>query len=176
MCDQVRRWKIRFNLRQPHLRSLLSQRLFWRTRFQYLRKHSSTYKISYLECKTATNDRYADTYTRTCVFPISCSLGYFADSSTQSCVITCPKAASPSNIVGATVGHPVSRVCQTSCASPYFADFVAGLCVTNCITNGTFSDVSSNRVCVTACSNTTGLTPWADSSTYTCVSGTFGSI
>jgi hypothetical protein len=64
----------------------------------------------------------------------------------------------------------INSVCQITCQSPYFADYVAGLCVLKCVTNNTYADVSSTRTCVTAC-NSAGLTPWADNNTWTCVNG-----
>ena len=91
------------------------------------------------------------------------------------CVQYCPSATYPNDTTGASVGHPTSKICQAACASPYFADYVAGLCVTACITNNTYTDVDSSRTCVLSC-NPSGSTPWADNNTWTCVSGNFGII
>ncbi len=115
------------------------------------------------------NNRYADNYTRKCVFPTSCSLGWWAENVTQMCQTYCIKASSPNNISGASVGDPSTQVCQTGCTGGLFADFVAGLCVSSCITNNTYADVYSSYTCVTAC-NIAGFTPWADNNTWTCVS------
>lgn len=88
---------------------------------------------------------------------------------------SCPSATTPpsppnnATIGTASVGDPVSKVCQHQCYAPYYADYVAGLCVTDCLTNGTYADDNSNRSCVVAC-NTSGATPWADPSNFKCVS------
>ena len=42
----------------------------------------------------------------------------------------------------------------------------------HCLTNNTYTDVSSNRTCVTAC-NPAGLTPWADNNTWSCVDSNY---
>jgi hypothetical protein len=123
---------------------------------------------SSLACN-ATFNRYADNYTRKCVFPQQCSLGYYAENNTQTCVPQCPTASSPSSIAGASVGDPFSKVCQAVCNGSYFADYVAGLCVLHCVTNQTYTDVDSGYRCVSSC-NTAGSTPYKDNSTWACVS------
>ena len=85
------------------------------------------------------------------------------------CQSTCVKATSPLSIINKSVGDPSTRLCQSACLNGLFADFVAGLCVSACITNNTYADVYSSYQCVVAC-NTTGATPWADNKTWTCVS------
>jgi len=75
------------------------------------------YIYIYQECRTATLNqttgyyRYADNYTRKCVFPLDCSLGYYADNVTNNCIPKCPSASSPNNIVGASVGNPLTKTC-----------------------------------------------------------------
>ena len=176
MCGQMRGRILRPALRQQEMRELLPDWVVGRARHQRLREHSCPYFFIDLECKTSTINatggyyRYADNYTRTCVFPWQCSLGYFADNLTQSCVPQCPSSPTPAYSTNASVGY-INSVCQITCQSPYFADYVAGLCVLDCITNNTYADASSTRTCVTAC-NSSGLTPWADNTTWTCVSGT----
>lgn len=96
-------------------------------------------------------------------------MGFWAENKTQMCQPTCVKAPSPSNITNASVGDPSTRLCQSACLNGLFADFVAGLCVSACITNNTYADVYTSYRCVTAC-NKDGLTPWADNNTWTCVS------
>lgn len=110
---------------------------------------------------TNCNPLYADNYTRTCVAPLSCSLGYYADNATYRCVPYCPNN---------TFSDPNTKICNQYCVSPYFRDFGINQCVTTCVTANTFADVSSNRTCVTSC-NTSGTTPWADDKLRTCVSG-----
>ncbi len=115
--------------------------------------------LCYLDC----NPLYADNYTRTCVSALQCSFGFYADNSTWKCVPYCPAGS---------YAHPVSKICQAQCDAPYFRDSGINACVQICNTIGTYADVSSTRTCVSTC-NITGLTPWADESTRTCVSGNF---
>ena len=149
---------------------LLSWRMVGRTWRWCLCQHFCTYFYCYLECKTS-NNRYADNYTRTCVFPQSCSLGYYAENTTQMCLAECPRAAAPDNIVGASVGDPNTKVCQLVCNGSLYADYVAGLCVSACITNNTFRDdfATTGKTCVLECTNS-AATKWRDSNTMSCVS------
>ena len=86
------------------------------------------------------------------------------------CQPTCVKASSPSSITGASVGEPYSRLCQLVCNGSLYADYVAGLCVTNCLTNDTYRDdyAATGKTCVLACTNS-AATPWRDNNTWTCV-------
>lgn len=102
------------------------------------------------------------------MFPQDCSLGYYAENVSQKCKPTCPTASSPSSIVGASVADPLTRVCQSVCNGSLFADYVAGLCVSECHTNNTYADVDSGYRCVLSC-NLSGSTPWRDNNTWTCV-------
>ncbi len=111
------------------------------------------------------NPLYANNYTRTCVTPLLCSFGFYADNSTWKCVPYCPTGS---------YAHPVSKICQSQCDASYFRDAGINACVQVCNTIGTYADVSSTRTCVLTC-NITGLTPWADESTRTCVSGNLSS-
>ena len=83
----------------------------------------------------------------------------------------CPSASSPDNIVGATVGEPTSRHCQAQCNGSLYADYVAGLCVSACVTNNTYRDdnAATGKTCVLECTNS-GATKWRDNTTMSCVS------
>ena len=162
------------------MREFLPIRLVGITWYKCLCQYNLPYLSLYLVCKTTTINttngytRYADNYTRTCVYPFQCSFGYYADNFTQSCRPGCPNAPSPAYVNTSSVGY-INMVCQVTCQTPYFADYAAGMCVTTCQTNNTYADVSSGRTCVIAC-NSLGLTPWANSYTRTCVSSTYLSI
>ena len=162
------------------MREFLPIRLVGITWYKCLCQYNLPYLSLYIECKTTTINttngytRYADNYTRTCVYPFQCSFGYYADNFTHSCRPGCPNAPSPAYVNTSSVGY-INMVCQVTCQPPYFADYAAGMCVTTCQTNNTYADVSSGRTCVIAC-NSSGLTPWANSYTRTCVSSTFLSI
>lgn len=91
-----------------------------------------------------------------------------ADNVSQLCLPSCPKAVSPDNITGASVADPNTNVCQSVCNGSLYADYVAGLCVSSCITNNTYADVGSGYRCVTSC-NLSGTTPWRQNNTWSCV-------
>lgn len=88
------------------------------------------------------------------------------------CQPTCVQASAPDQTTGASVGDPNTKMCQAQCNGTLYADYVAGLCVSNCITNDTYRDdyASTGKTCVLDCTVTANTpTPWRDNNTWTCV-------
>ncbi len=119
--------------------------------------------------------------TKICVTaPTLCPTGYYADSTTSTCVATCP--SSPSRF-----GENSTRLCQVDCSTGYkyidtrvCIDVCPGgkdglglfgdptdpdACVSSCAANGLFAD-STTRLCVALCP----AGSYSYSVTSTCVS------
>ena len=68
------------------------------------------------------------------------------------------------------MGEPTSRLCQSQCNGSLYADYVAGLCVSQCVTNDTYRDdyAATGKTCVLECTNS-AATKWRDNKTMSCV-------